>query len=322
MRRLKLNKSYFQNPVLDDNVADPTIWEDNGTYYLFYTGCFSFPIYKSNDLINWKCTNKSPFDESTIEQLTKLANKYESQYVIYAPTVVKVGDKYNMYISITWKCMCVLQSGTAEGPFKFVGEPYVLVDDKITGLNVTFEDSCVVCENNQWYLIWGSHGQIIRTKLTNDGLRLKEPKKFKHIAGCKYWPCKMYEGAYIYYRNGYWYLFCAKGDYTSSTDPYGVVVGRSKHLYGVFRTKCGLPMTWGIATNILKPTLEDGYLGGGHTGEIFSDKNGRTYIFYQRQKEGKLHYRPLFLQEIFWDRKGWPYFEDDETKIYGRKPNL
>ena len=314
----------FKNPVLDKNVGDPTIWECDGVYYLYYTGCFDYTIYKSIDMVNWEDTGVCPFTKDTQYQLRNLAHLYDSDPVIYAPTVVKNGENWLMYISITWKCLTVLKSNSPLGPFKFSnGLPYVLVDEKISGLPITFEDSCVAYDHNekQWYLMFGSHGNLTRTTLQDNGLYLTNDAKFEHVAGIpKCNPRKIYEGLYTYYRNGYWYLFAAKGDYTSSTNPYEVVVGRSKKLGGVFRNKWGFPMKWGFATNILKPDSVEHYLGGGHTGEIFEDKKGNTYIFYQRQRANEIHYRPLFLQRIYWDKKGWPYFKDGVTQMIDDVP--
>ena len=314
----------FTNPILNENVGDPTVWENENNYYLFYTGNFNSTIYNSTDMINWSDTGICPFTNETQSQLRDLARQYDSDPVIYAPTVVRNGDYWLMYISITWKCLTVLKSSTPVGPFEFAnGVPYVLVDEKISGLPITFEDSCVAYDHNekQWYLMFGSHGNLTRTTLQNNGLYLTNGAKFDHVAGLpKLNPRKIYEGLYAYYRNGYWYLFAAKGNYTSATDPYEVVVGRSKKLGGVFKNKWGLPMKWGFATNILKPDSVNNYLGGGHTGEIFEDKKGNTYIFYQRQRANELHYRPLFLQRIYWDKKGWPYFKDGVTQMIDDAP--
>ena len=170
--------------------------------------------------------------------------------------------------------------------------------------------------------MFGSHGRLYRTKLNDDGLDLYD-YKFDHVAGCKLWPRNVYEGLYAKYHNGYWYLFAAKGNYTSATDPYKVTVGRSKTLDGVFKNKYGLRMDWGFGSVILEPNTTMSYLGGGHTGEIFTDSNGQDYIFYQRQRADEIHFRPLFLQRIYWDRvTGWPYFYDGVTQINELKPVL
>ena len=307
----------FTNPVLDENVADPTIWKSGDTYHLFYTGNFTSPIYTSKDMVNWTNTNQCPFLQETIDQLFDIAKDYGSDPVIYAPTVVKNDGLYLMYISLTWKCICVLCSTNPMGPFRFYNNhPYVLVDEKISGMNITFEDTCVAQDlDGQWYLMFGSHGNLTRTKLHHYGIDLLD-KKFDHVAGCpKLFPRWIYEGLYAYYHDGYWYLFAAKGNYTSAKDPYEVVVGRCKTLGGVFRNKWGLRMDMGFASTILKPDSTNVYLGGAHTGEIFTDDNGWNYIYYQRQRANEIHFRPLFLQRIYWGKDGWPYFKDGVTQM-------
>lgn len=78
----------------------------------------------------------------------------------------------------------------------------------------------------------------------------------------------------------------------------------------------------GYATMILRSEKEDEFFGPGHNGEIFTVKEGRTFIFYHCHWKGTSASghsstvwkgpayvpRPLFLQEIFWDDAGWPYF--------------
>lgn len=313
----------YTNPLLQDDIADPTIWQYEKDYYLTSTGIFDRTLYHSIDLIHWEHTDIRPFNEETLSQLNDLAIKYDSTPVIYAPTVFKNYDKWLMYISISWKCACVLQSDSPIGPFKFIGCPYVLIDNDITKLDITNEDTFVARDlDNKLYIIWGSHGHIMRTQLTDDGLHLIKNFKVDRAAGLPCIPRRVYEGAYAYYRNGYWYLFAAKGNYTSATDPYEVIVGRSKKLNGTFRNKWGLPLKWGCYTKILTPNDCSKYLGGAHTGEIFTDKDGRTFIFYARQKAEVMHYRLLCLQEIFWDKKGWPYFKDSKTQLEGECPNL
>ena len=50
-------ESYFANPVIKGDVADPSIIRYNGQYYA--TGTSSewaphYPIFQSHDLVNWK----------------------------------------------------------------------------------------------------------------------------------------------------------------------------------------------------------------------------------------------------------------------------
>ncbi|WQJ53720.1 MAG: Extracellular exo-alpha-(1-_5)-L-arabinofuranosidase ArbA [Wendovervirus sonii] len=316
--------THFSNPVFNADTADPTIWTDGNDYYLYYTNWWlSAPIYKSKDLIHWENTNTHAVNEKTKQQLYKLADEYKSDKCFYAPTVVKIGNSYNMYISVSWKCMVVLTSENVNGPFKFKNdEPYVLIDNNITGLNITNEDSCIAIDNGHIYLMWGSHGNLTKTELQSDGLHLIENAKFEHIAGDPENQYKVYEGLYAYKHGKYWYLFAASGQYNSYERPYNVVVGRSKSFDKPFRDKWGRKMAKGHASTILKPDSLDTYLGAGHTGEIFEDKDGKTYIAYQRQ-EISTSKRPLFIQQIFWSKCGWPYFKNGgKTVMFEEMPNF
>ncbi|MCQ2344248.1 MAG: family 43 glycosylhydrolase [Paludibacteraceae bacterium] len=317
--KLPQKSNTFRNPVSEEQSADPTVWRDqeSGIFYLFSTGPFEKHLMLSHDMVNWEDAGYSPLDESTIWQIYELADKCGSAYGFYAPTVVKNGDKWLMYISLTHVCMIVLESNHADGGFHFKNdEPYILLDEEITGLNITFEDSFVARENDgKWYMMWGSHGKLYRTTLSDDGLSLAENAVFEHFTGNPDKPYKVYEGLYAYYRNGWWYLFAARGQYNSRERPYTVVVGRSRKLSGTFRNRWGFRMIKGYATVIMKPGDMSEYLGGAHTGEIFTDKAGNDYIFYQRQLADVEHYRCLFLQSIHWDIFGWPYFKGRKCQM-------
>lgn len=314
----------FTNPLTEASVPDPTVFDgEDGYYYLYYTGGFESPLFRSKDLVNWENSGICPFSEETRKQLGEIAAEHNSDNFFYAPTVKKMGDNFVMYISLTWKAMVALRSSGPTGPFEFDGEPYVLIDNSITGLEITNEDSCVATDlDGTNYLMWGSHGNLTRTTLSSDGLRLADGATFDHVAGNPREPRRVYEGLYAYWHDGFWYLFAAKGDYTSDLDPYEVVVGRCETLGGRFLDKKGRPMDKGFATRILVPDNCDTYLGGGHTGEIFKDKAGRYYIFYQRQLADVIHYRPLFLQQIFWAEDGWPYFKNGFTQLKDINPEI
>ena len=83
-------------------------------------------------------------------------------------------------------------------------------------------------------------------------------------------------------------------------------------------------MKEGFAEKILSSRPGDRFYGPGHNGEIFTAPSGRTYMVYHCHDREIAPYkpdgynpRPLFLQEIFWDAEGWPYFETGRPAATG-----
>lgn len=120
---------------------------------------------------------------------------------------------------------------------------------------------------------------------------------------------RVFEGAYLYRRDGWWYLFASSGYYSNHS--YSIRVGRARRLTDDFTDRSGRKMKEAFAEKILSSNEGDRFFGPGHNGEIFTSKSGRTYMLYHCHDElGKpSNHRMLFLQEIFWHEDGWPFFK-------------
>ena len=48
----------YRNPIIDENLADPAVIRNDGTYYLYATGEVDgdngYRVYTAADLVNWK----------------------------------------------------------------------------------------------------------------------------------------------------------------------------------------------------------------------------------------------------------------------------
>ena len=131
---------------------------------------------------------------------------------------------------------------------------------------------------------------------------------------------KVFEGAYLHYRDGWWYLFASAAQYWNYT--YKVVVGRSRTIDGEFLDRQGRKMTEGYSTPVISSADGDNFFGPGHNGEIFTDDKGRDFIFYHCHDKSKNNddKRFLMLQQIFWDESGWPYVEGGKPCSGGVAP--
>lgn len=315
----------YSNPVLSASYPDPCIIDgENGYFYMFATGTIgTTKMYRSPNLIDWEEAD-SPFTDNAVADCLSDLN-LSSAFVYWAPEIVKVGNKYNLYISKQANPMLVFQSDHPYFGYEYVGK-IITATNGLTSDNI---DACVRYDlDGVLWMVWGSTYGMYRQKLATDGLSLDTSDTKAHIAGKTISEdntrATVFEGAYLYRRKGYWYLFVSAGKYNNYT--YCLKVGRSETLTGTFVDKDGNNMTDGYATTILSSANGDTLYGPGHNGRIFTDKDNRTYMIFHSHYTGagSTSVRYICLQEIFWDENGWPYFGNNgKPQVSGNEvPNL
>ena len=303
----------YENPVWRQDSPDPTVWQAGGIYYASSTGQ---RILESRDLVHWRDTGRRLLEQ------TEYAWIKQTWPHVWAPDVVKIGEWYNLYMTVhnggAHTAIIAYRSKSPAGPF---GDRQLILRSEEDG-RVEVIDAEVVkdVQSGRVWLFFG-HGDLRRLELTADGRSRATGAKIEHVAGLalgrKAWGmdderygAHATEGAYLHFRDGWWYLFVSVGNWHNHT--YRLAVGRSRTLDENFFDKQGRPMADGYATVVLSSEKDDEFFGPGHNGEIFEVLSGRTYIFYHChwRKSGGSNFaaRYLFLQEIFWDDEGWPYF--------------
>lgn len=310
----------YSNPIIDRDWPDPTVWKSGNYFYSIGTGVYN--IYMSKDMVNWTDTKRNRLSESAKQEVQKIGSNF------WAPDVVQIGDKWMLYLTCynsNQDCgIAALTSPSAIGPFNFVS---LITHSKQTGIKDTIDPEVVYDKDeDKLWLFFGSIGKMHRVELNKEGTALAENAVFEHVAGLDVNDnpsrSKVFEAAYLYYHDGYWYLFASAGLYLDST--YNVVVGRSKTLGGTFVDKEGRKMTEGYATSFLKSEKGDDFFGPGHTGEIFTDKDGNYFIYYHchQKSSGSDSKRYLMLQQLYWGEDGWPYVEGGKPAPQIKAPSL
>ena len=296
----------IKNPVWPGNWPDPTVWQaSDGRYYCMATN--PRRLLQSDDLFHWEMSDISPIDESSWERIRGISRNF------WAPDVATVNGQRLLYLSLYNSAedsnIGVFRE-TSPQKFQFVD---LITRGAETGIEDTIDPEVVTDpKTGKVWLFFGSVGGIHRIELTSDGLSLKEGAEYTHVAGLTVHQnpsrSQVYEGSYLHYRKGWWYLFVNSGFFGDHT--YQLQVGRSRKLTGNFVNREGKPMTKGYATPVIHSDEGDQFFGPGHCGEIFTI-DGHDYIFYHchnralRQRQA----RPMLTQEIKWDKKGWPYVE-------------
>ena len=296
-----------KNPVWLRSWPDPTIWQaDDGRYYCIATSPRRSLV--SDDLFNWRISDISPIDSSSWKAISSISHNF------WAPDVTIVDGKRLMYITLYNSSedsnIAVLQE-SSPCQFQYKG---IITRGRETGIEDTIDPEVVTDpQTGKVWMFFGSVGGIHRVELSKDGLSLKEGAKYEHVAGLTVHQCpdrsKVFEGSYLHWHKGYWYLFVSSGFYGNHT--YQLQVGRSKELTGQFLNREGKPMIEGYATPVLHSDEGDNFFGPGHCGEIFTASDGKEYIFYHCHVRDSHHPggRPLFMSCIQWDKDEWPYIE-------------
>ena len=310
----------YTNPVLNQDWPDPTVWEADGTYYTVATGVST--IFSSKDLVNWTDLKKAPLSPEAMEVAKSMGRMF------WAPDVVKIGDTYMLYLTCynadVDSRIVAFSSAAPDGPFEFVGK---ITDSKETGIKDTIDPEVVVDPaTGKTWLFFGSVGKGHRVQLLDDGTAVAPGAEYVHVSGIDINDdssrSRVFEGAYLHFHKGYWYLFVSSGHYGDGS--YSIKVGRSRTLEGEFLDRDGRRMTDGYATVILSSPEGARFAGPGHNGEIFTDRKGNDFMLYHCHdlESGSKRARYMFLQQIFWDRQGWPYFKPGSPVHSGLKPQL
>jgi arabinan endo-1,5-alpha-L-arabinosidase len=352
-RNVQNNDSIYHNPLFVNKVLDigdvNVIDGEDGYFYLYGSGGFASQVlYKSTNLVDWENTGIVPIPHAVREEIKKIKqpsreeskmSPYWSKTKMWAPMIVKVGEKWNMYTSAgAYSGIICLQSDSPVGPFVFPhhdedGSPRKLIDLK--DVNIPFDaiDPCFVKDHKSGrnYLFFGSKYGVYRAELSKDGTKLARRPKFTLVAGRHEGGGvgNGYEGTMLFFHDGYWYMIL------SPRNDYRLLCWRSKSLRGKFADKKGhTPLGNQYGHEILRPQLDsyrtpDGYAlrKTGHSGEIIKDKSGRYFIFCHAAVEpvsDKYWRRAVCMTEIKWDEDGWPVAVTKDRKVSyeNRKPNM
>ncbi|MCF7932774.1 MAG: family 43 glycosylhydrolase [Acholeplasmataceae bacterium] len=316
-------ESTYLNPVWAPVLADPSVIRHEGTYYAFGTqdygqwgeddfGVRYTPILSSADLVTWTYATSAFTMQTRPIWGTPNAG-------LWAPDIVKIGDTFNLYYSLsTWgdpnPGIGVATASHPLGPWTDQGPVLRSLD---IGVNNSI-DPTVFEANGSIYMIWGSFRGIYGIELTADGLSAKDGDNARNtkvlLAGLDTsfgWNAATYEAPYILYKDGYYYMFVSSGtccDGHNST--YNVRVGRSESPMGPYVGSDGRSM---LGTYRGHQVLmgSSRFKGPGHN-SIAIDDAGHHYIVYhafdtnEDPAFGNSPRRSMLIDLLHWDALGWP----------------
>ncbi len=303
--------SLYRNPVVGQNLPDPTIIKaPDGFFYLYATENPSgVPIFRSADLVDWTEAGRV-FTDAT-------RPRFEEKGNIWAPDINFIDGRYVMFYSMSvwggeWTCgVGVAVADRPEGPFTDLGK--LFRSNEIDVQNSI--DPFYIEERGRKYLVWGSFRGIYAIELAADGLSLKPGAGKRQIAGTAF------EGVYIHKRGRHYYMFASVGSCCEGVkSTYRLVVGRSRSLFGPYVDKTGRDMMENGYSVVIGPSSR--FVGNGHCSEIVRDDAGDDWILYHGVDVENPGGRMLMLDRVEWDDQGWPFVEGGAPSFGAEKPRF
>ena len=269
----------------------------NEEYKTFKKG----PVFSSLDLVNWEYV-ADVFDSYNPTWGTSGAG-------VWAPTVIKVGNKYNYYYSLSVgedsnPGIGVAVSDYPYGPFTHYGK---LFNSEEIGVTNSI-DPFVLYDNDNLYMAFGSYGGLITiVELSEDGLTLKNGIEYQKqnkvaIAGFEIFNLDNYEGTFIFKENNKYYLFLSTGSCLSGLNStYRVVCATSDSLFGPYIDSKGRDMFGpNRGDAVVAPSLSSA-MGVGHCAVIKDDANNYWMIYHGYDTVENSSYRSLYLDQLLFD---------------------
>lgn len=275
------NNRPLPKPVIPDYVADPSVVNFNGTYYLYGTSDIDRGlqemgppvVWVSKDLVNWsyKGTIFQGIDWSKPYTYGPEGKKKTGYFRYWAPgVVIKKNNLYHLYATIVKPDARLgtyhLIANSPEGPFKFSNGKGVFFNepenekDETKPVVADIDGDPFVDDDGQAYIFWRRRkaAKLNKDWTSIEGQEVSIPTKRSGYS----------EGPFLFKRNGIYYYF-----YTLS--------GGANYVYAYMMSKAG-PLGPFVAPEhdmVFKSNLATGIWGPGH-GNVLHIPNTNDYLFF------------------------------------------
>lgn len=307
------------------NVHDPSIKKFGDYYYCYSTDVgygitvrSGIQIRKSKDLVQWT------FVGWVFNSLPSLGATYIKQMggtpydALWAPYVMKYGDEYRLYYSLSSAVsrLSVIGLATASsptGPWTEKGIVVTSANDASIQTNA-IDPTVLTTESGDQYMYYGSawDGIYIIKLNPSTGLPVNSGDKGTRIANRGFTSGKYngnIEGAEVIYNSDQkkYYLFIA---YDWLQTKYNTRVCRADSPTGPYYDYNGVDANTNVdhGPMIIAPyqfTGHGGWQGVSHC-TVFDDGAGQYYIAHQGRPSVNSYYMDLHVRKLFWTTDGWP----------------
>lgn len=291
-------------------IHDPsTIIKDGSKYYVFATGQ-GITVKSSTNLTHWQNAPRVFGTAPAWTQQEVPAN----QGHLWAPDILKYGDEYRLYYSISsfgsqdsaigLATNVTLDSTSSNYQWvdrglvfdSEVGSPYNAIDPHV------FHDDTT---GKMWMTFGSFWNGIYITELdASSGKPFSSTPSAVNIARNPVRPPNAIEAPFLHKRDGYYYLFVNWGNCCQGVDStYEIRVGRSTSPTGPFLTRGRGPTMVNGGGEFFLGT-EGNFISPGHI-SIYSEAGVDYfgYHYYDGNANGASRYN---IEELAWTMDGWP----------------
>jgi arabinan endo-1,5-alpha-L-arabinosidase len=274
-------------------------------YWVFYTG-HGVPSYHSKDLVKWE-HGPSVFTTPP-EWIAKIVPENRNMNY-WAPDIMKLGDRYILYYSVSSFGKMTSAIGLATNPtldpndpaYHWTDEGWVVRTQDGDGYNA-IDPSVFRDRDETLWMTFGSYWSGIKLVQLDPqtGKRMTPDSKPFSLAHNE-----SIEASYLCRHDGYYYLFVNWGSCCAGPkSTYNIRVGRSKTVTGSYVDKAGLDLLHG-GGSVFLATTNGPLIGPGHAGIL----NAQGKEWFTSDFEGDLRMggkATLAIMPLRWNADGWP----------------
>jgi arabinan endo-1,5-alpha-L-arabinosidase len=288
------------------STRDPSsIVKCKAEYWVFYTG-HGVPSYHSKDLVKWE-HGPSVFTTPP-EWIAKVVPENRNMNY-WAPDIMKLGDRYILYYSVSSFGKITSAIGLATNPtldpndpaYHWTDEGWVVRTQDGDGYNA-IDPSVFRDRDETLWMTFGSYWSGIKLVQLDPqtGKRMTPDSKPFSLAHNE-----SIEASYLCRHDGYYYLFVNWGSCCAGPkSTYNIRVGRSKTVTGAYVDKAGLDLLHG-GGSVFLATTNGPLIGPGHAGIL----NAQGKEWFTSDFEGDLRMggkATLAIMPLRWNADGWP----------------
>jgi beta-xylosidase len=257
----------LQSPIIPGYFADPSVVQYEGKFYMYVTadpwGTDFLSCWVSDDFQNWT------FNKLNWPTRQACTSPNSNENMVWAPSVIKKGDYFYMYVSVGSEIWCG-KSSHPLGPWENMLDNQPMIPYDTTRYYHVIDAEAFIDDDGKAYLYWGSrwdwiNGHCFAAELNDDMRSFKtEPVEVT--------PTRYFEAPLMIKKNGKYYLTYSEGK--TIEDTYEVRYSVGDNPLGPFEEAANSP--------ILKTDKSLQVYGPGH--HTVFNVQGKKYILYHRHR--------------------------------------
>jgi arabinan endo-1,5-alpha-L-arabinosidase len=282
-------------------------------YWVFYTGR-GVPSYHSKDLVKWE--HGPAVFKTAPDWIAKVVPENRNMNY-WAPDIMKLGDRYILYYSVSSFGKMTSAIGLATNPtldpndpaYHWTDQGWVVRTQDGDGYNA-IDPSVFRDRDETLWMTFGSYWSGIKLVQLDPqtGKRLTPDSKPFSLAHNE-----SIEASYLCRHDGYYYLFVNWGSCCAGPkSTYNIRVGRSKTVTGSYVDKAGVDLLHGGGSLFLA-TTNGPLIGPGHAGTL----NAQGKEWFTSDFEGDVRMggkATLAIMPLRWNADGWPEATVNDVK--------